>query len=231
MVRRAHIGLGLLGVFSVGVLAFGVGGWLFIRATSEPGAMARAYGELISIALTLFGIGVLVWVVREIARSRGKERTLSLMITSVGSVIAVVAAVLWSQASLRAEHEEARALQATAPWRQAFRDDLIDAFRDWSHETGRSQTFYTGDFSDHWSLDPDGDGEPDPDPPILRVLERAGWAERGVSVADIDGDSLVDILEWSPPVGETWCVPVTRHEETGLVGAKWRRAFPGSCSE
>lgn len=212
------------------MLTYSVGALMVIRVRSDAGDMDRAYGEFVSIGLILFGIGVLAWVVREIARTRGRENSKALMILAVGSVIVMVAGVLWTTSTMSAEHEEAIALQATAQWRDDFRDDLWDAFRDWSRDVRRPQPIYTGDFSEHWSLDPDGDGEPDPDPPILRVLERAGWSDRGVSVADTDGDSLVDTLEWSPPGGEPWCVPVTRHPGSGLVGADWHRAVPGSCT-
>lgn len=230
MDRRWSVGLALLGAGAVALLALAITTYVIVRATTDPGAMDRGYGELVSIGLAVFAVGGLAWVAWGIARSDRGTRATTLLILVLAATVPVIGLIIWAESRLTTHNEQQSALEATSEWRDDFENDLTDAYGAWYQTTGGTETIYTGNFYEYWSFDPDRDGEVNDDAPILRAINDRGWSDRGVAVFDTDGDFLVDRLQWAPADGSEWCVPVHRGEGTEIIAPDWRRATPERCS-
>lgn len=221
----------IVGVVAVTTLAWGVATVINSTVTADAGSMDRGVGQVYGTALILGSGAALWWAIRR-SRSldtRSRRRwSAAIAATSAISLLVFGSVTLFSAIDHR---HRTRALNATASWRLAFDADLANAYLGWSRDDNGTDTIYTGDKHEWWSLDPDGDGVRDSDAPILRTLREDGWADRGLAVFDSDGDHLIDQIEWAgsslPGETDVWCIPVSTQRSS--ISAEWHEAVPRPC--
>jgi hypothetical protein len=229
-------GNGLIGAIAAMGVGFGVSSFVTARATGDPGAMDRAFGEMYGVVFAVIFGALLLWVVRQIRHLERRSRRREYAFVAIGAIVSVAVFATLTNRTINTHLEREMALAATSDWRNDFERDLADAYWAWYRDTGGTESIYTGNYREFWALDPDDNGIADSDAPILRAIEDMGWGRRGVSVFDTDRDALIDQLEWATETGsgtsQAWCVPVSTVTEGGpsLVLAEWGRAQPEACS-
>lgn len=225
----------LAAIAAVFVFGFGVSLLVTWNMTGDPGAMDRGFGQFFGAVFTVVGLGTLILAMYWIRRGDPASRKRQYAFIAVAAVASSLMFGFSTARSVTAWNQRVSALEATS-WRFDFREDQADAYWAWYADEGGVDSFYLGDYSEWWSLDPDGDGVTDADAPILRVLDD-GWSDRGLTIVDQDGDHLIDQLEWSPRDGsDCWLVQVqfqgdARDPEARLYLAAWWEAMPVECQQ
>lgn len=222
-------------VGGLGVVVFSVAVEVAVVSSlaDEPGSMSAGFGQLFAVHLLLVSVPLLWWSLHRVRRAETTVRRWSIVWLMVVMIAATSLSGALAVKRVVEYRADKRALEAAASVESDLRSDQSDAYRAWYHDHGGDEQYYTGDFREWWSLDPDGDGHVDSDAPVRRLLRDMGWSERGVTMFDVDDDLVVDQLQWTPASGssdaEVWCATVSYGPQVDFFVINWREAVPGRC--